>query len=282
VRVLVAGAAGQLGRALVEQLGPQVLWAGGRSDLDVRDADAVRERVTSARPDVVINATAYNKVDAAETERDEAFAVNERGPLNLARAAASVGALMVHVSTNYVFDGAKTTPYTEDDDAHPLNEYGRSKRAGERAVMGVGGDHLIVRTSALFGRGGNRAKGGSFIDRVLSRARAGEPLRIVDDQVLSTTYVPDLAAGIVSLLGAGARGMFHVVNDGECTWHTLAAEAVKGAGFDVSVAPVSSEELGAPARRPIYSVLSTGKYRSLGLPRLREWRAALADHLANV
>ena len=278
----MAGAKGQLGRALVDRLGPQVVWAGGHDALDVRDAAAVRERVMSARPDVVINATAYNKVDAAETEREEAFAVNERGPLHLATAAAALGALMVHVSTNYVFDGAKAEPYVEDDEARPLNEYGRSKRAGEIAVAGAGGDHLIVRTSALFGRGGNRAKGGSFIDRVLERARSHEPLRIVDDQLLSTTYAPDLAAAIVALAERRARGIFHVVNEGTCTWNGLAREAVKQAGLEATVDAVSSEALAAPARRPPYSVLSTARYRSLGLPPLREWRAALADHLTNV
>lgn len=279
---MVAGSAGQLGRALVERLGSRVAWAGDRAALDVRDAAAVRDRVSDARPDVVINATAYNKVDQAETEREEAFAVNEGGAMNLARAAAAVGALMVHVSTNYVFDGARSVPYAEDDETHPLNEYGRSKRAGELAVLGAGDDHLILRTSALFGRGGNRAKGGSFIDRVLERARAGAPLRIVDDQVLSTTYAPDLAAALVALVDAGARGIVHVVNEGSCTWNALASEAVKQAGLHATVAAVSSEELGAPARRPRYSVLSTARYRSLGLPPLREWRAALADHLANV
>lgn len=282
MKVFVAGAAGQLGRALVERLGPRVIWAGGRDELDVRDEAAVRARVAAARPDVVVNGTAYNNVDLAETERDEAFAVNERGPLNLARAADAAGALMVHVSTNYVFDGAKSEPYVEGDEPHPLSEYGRSKRAGELAVMGVGENHLIVRTSALFGRGGNRAKGGTFIDRVLGRARANETLRIVDDQVLSTTFVPDLAAALVALLDARARGMFHVVNEGSCTWHELAVEAVKQAGLPATVTPVSSAELGAPARRPRYSVLSTARYRSLGLPPLREWRAALAAHLANV
>jgi dTDP-4-dehydrorhamnose reductase len=280
--VFVAGSAGQLGRALVEGLGPRVVWAGGRGELDVRDEAAVRARVSAARPDVVVNATAYNRVDAAETERDEAFAVNEHGPLHLARAADAVGALMVHVSTNYVFDGAVLRPYTEDDEPRPLSAYGRSKRAGELAVTGVGDNHLIVRTSALFGRDGNRAKGGTFIDRVLERARSNAPLQIVDDQELSTTYVPDLAAGMVALLEAGARGMFHVVNEGSCTWHALAVEAVKQAGLPAKVTPVSSAALGAPAPRPRYSVLSTAKYRSLGLPPLREWRAALAAHLANV
>jgi dTDP-4-dehydrorhamnose reductase len=282
VKVMVAGSGGQLGRALLERLGPRVVWAGGREALDVRDAVAVRARVADARPDVVINATAYNKVDRAEVEADEAMAVNEAGPRNLALAAAETGALLVHVSTNYVFDGAERRPYQEDDAVRPLNVYGLSKRAGELAVMSAGDRHLIVRTSALFAPGGNRAKGGNFVDRILEGARSGIPLRVVNDQEISTTYAPDLAAAVVALVEADCRGLFHVVNEGSCTWHALAVEALRQAGSSARVEPLRSEELAAPARRPIYSVLSTERYRSRGFPPLREWRAALADHLANV
>jgi dTDP-4-dehydrorhamnose reductase len=259
-----------------------VVWAGGSDALDVRDEAAVRARVAGARPDVVVNATAYNQVDKAEAEPDEAMAVNEAGPRNLAVAAAEAGALVVHVSTNFVFDGALRRPYTEEDPARPLGAYGLSKRAGEVAVMNAGGPHLVVRTSALFGRGGNRAKGGNFVDRILASARSGTPLRIVNDQEVSTTYAPELAAALVALVEADCRGLFHVVNEGSCTWHSLAVEALRQAGVDFPVQAVTSEELAAPARRPRYSVLSTEKYRSRGLPPLREWRAALADHLANV
>ena len=278
----MAGSGGQLGRALVERLGARVAWAGGREALDVRDAAAVRARVSEAQPDVVINATAYNKVDRAEAERDEAMAVNEGGPRNLARAAADVGALLVHVSTNYVFDGAVRRPYTEDDAVNPLGFYGLSKRAGEVAVMGAGAPHLIVRTSALFGRGRDPLAGANFVDRIVAGARSGVPLRVVNDQEVSTTYAPDLAAAIVALVAAGGRGIFHVVNEGSCTWHALAVEALRLAGLTTPVEPLTSEALAAPARRPPYSVLSTERYRSRGLPPLREWRAALADHLANV
>jgi len=278
----VAGSAGLLGRALVERLGSRVVWAGGRDALDVRDAAAVRARVADARPDVVVNATAYNKVDRAEDEPAEAMAVNEAGPRHLAVAAAEAGALLVHVSTNYVFDGAMRRPYTEDDAVRPLSVYGLSKRAGEVAVMKVGGPHLILRTSALFGQGGNREKGGNFVDRILEGARSGVPLHVVNDQEISTTYVPDLAAALVALVEAGYRGIFHVVNDGSCTWHALAVEALRQAGLTARVQALTSEELAAPARRPRYSVLSTERYRARGLPPLREWRAALAEHVANV
>lgn len=279
MKVFVAGSEGQLGRALVERLGDRVAWAGGRSALDVRDAAAVRERVLGARADVVVNATAYNNVDGAETDAGQAFAVNEGGALHLARAAAESGAVMVHVSTNYVFDGALSRPYVEDDPVNPLSVYARSKRAGEVAVMGAGGPHVVVRTSALFGHGGNRAKGGSFVDRVLERGRAGTPLRVVDDQHISATYAPDLAEAILALLGAGARGLVHVVNEGECTWHALAVEALRQAGVRAEVAPLSTRELAAPAPRPAYSVLSTARYRALGLPALRDWRDAVGERI---
>ena len=278
----MAGSSGQLGRALLSRLGPRVVWAGNSGALDVRDAAAVRARVQDARPDVVINATAYNKVDRAEVERDEAMAVNEAGPRHLAAAAAEMGALLVHVSTNYVFDGALRRPYTEEDEARPLGVYGLSKLAGEAAVARVGGRHLIVRTSALFGRTESRETPGNFVDRILAGARAGLPLRVVDDQEVSTTYAPDLAAGIVALVEADCTGLFHVVNEGSCTWHALAVEALTQAGLGARVEALRSEELAAPARRPGYSVLSTARYRSRGLPPLRDWRAALADHLANV
>jgi len=279
---MVAGSDGQLGRALVQRLGAEVVWAGNRAALDVRDEAAVRARVDAARPDVVVNATAYNKVDCAEAERDLAMAVNQAGPRHFAMAAAEAGALLVHVSTNYVFDGALRRPYTEEDATHPLGVYGASKLAGEKAVMEVGGRYLIVRTSALYGPTGNRATGGNFVDRILEGARAGIPLRVVNDQQVSTTYAPDLAAAIVSLAEADCRGLFHVVNEGSCTWHALAVEALTRAGLGPRVEALSSQELAAPARRPAYSVLSTERYRSRGLPPLREWRAALADHLANV
>jgi dTDP-4-dehydrorhamnose reductase len=257
-----------------------VVWAGGREALDVRDPEAVLREVRAARPDVVINATAYNKVDAAETDTVEALAVNAAGPRHLARAARETGAGIVHVSTDYVFDGIKRTPYTEEDAPHPLSAYGVSKLAGEQMVAASGAPFLIVRTSAVFASGGSRGKGGSFVERILARARAGEPLRVVDDQVLSPTYAPDLAAAIVALLEAGARGLFHVTGAGSTSWHGFAVGALRRAGLDVPVQQVKSKDFAAPAARPAYSVLSNGRYLDLGLPPLRGWEAALADLLA--
>ena len=282
MRAMVVGSAGQLGHALVDRLGPRVAWAGNRAALDVRDASAVRARVSETRPDVIFNATAYNHVDRAEAERDEAMAVNETGPRNLAEAATEAGAVLVHVSTNYVFDGALRRPYTEDDEARPLGVYGMSKLAGEAAVARAGESPLNARTSALFGKRGDGRPATNFVNRIVDGARAGVPLRVVDDQEVSTTYAPDLAAALVALVEDGARGLFHVVNEGSCTWHALAVAAIAAAGLQAPVTPLSSAELSAPARRPGYSVLSTDRYHARGLPPLREWRAALADHLGSV
>ena len=275
----MAGSAGQLGAALVAQLGKDVAWAGGREALDVRDADAVLRAVKAAAPDVVLNATAFNKVDAAEVETLEALAVNAAGPRHLARAAREVGALVVHVSTDYVFDGAKRTPYTENDTPGPLSAYGVSKLAGEMMVAAAGARFLTVRTSAVFAAGGSKGKGGSFVERIVARARAGEPLRVVDDQFLAPTYAPDLAAAILALVGAGARGLFHVTGPDPTSWHGFAVAALRAAGLDAPVAAVKAKEFAAPAPRPAYSVLDNGRYLALGLPRLRGFEAALADLL---
>jgi dTDP-4-dehydrorhamnose reductase len=280
LRVFVAGSEGQLGSALVHLLKDRVAWSGGRRVLDVRDAEAVAAAVRAARPDVVVNATAYNKVDAAETETVEALAVNAGGARHLARAAREAGALMVHVSTDYVFDGTKGAPYEEDDAPHPLSAYGVSKLAGEMMVAASGAPFLIVRTSAVFASGSSRAKGGSFVERILSRARAGEPLRVVDDQVLSPTYAPDLAAAIVALVEAEARGVFHVTGSGATSWHGFAVAALRLAGLDARVQAVKARDYAAPAARPVYSVLSNRRYLSLGLPALRDWQAGLDDLLA--
>lgn len=280
MRALVAGAQGQLGRDLVAALGGEVAWAGGRAELDVTDWEAVWSAVERARPDVIFNCAAYNKVDGAETETARALEVNALAPSLLARAAREVGALLVHFSTDYVFDGRSTRPYVEDDCPHPLGAYGVSKLAGERLVVASRCEYLVARTSAVFGRGGNRQKGGSFVERILEQARAGRPLRVVSDQTFSPTYAPDLAAAALALVRAGARGLIHVANEGSCTWHELATRALALAGIGSPVAAITAAELALPAARPAYSVLDTGRYRSLGLPALRPWLEALEASLA--
>jgi dTDP-4-dehydrorhamnose reductase len=280
LKALVAGAGGQLGRALVQRLGDRAAWAPERHQLDIMDLEAVRAAVARVQPDVVINAAAYNKVDAAEGAPADALSVNAAGPLHLARAAAEARALLVHVSTDYVFDGAQSRPYVEDDPPRPINAYGVSKRAGEMMVEALGAPALVVRTSGVFGPGGSRAKGGSFVDRILERARSGAPLRVVNDQTFSPTYAPDLAEALIALIDRGARGMVHVANAGECTWYDLAVAALDAGGVKAQVVPIATLDLGLPARRPPYSVLSTRRYADMAARPLRSWRAALADLFA--
>ena len=256
------------------------MWAGGRDALDVTDERAVAALVARLRPDVVFNATAYNRVDAAESEPEQAFAVNALAPRALALAARELGALLVHVSTDYVFDGALARPYREDAPAHPLSVYGASKLAGERHVLASGAEALVVRTSGVLGRGGSGQKGGSFVDRILAQARAGKPLRVVADQVFAPTAAGDLAGALVELVRLGARGLCHVTNQGACSWHELAAAALAAAGLERPVEAIAAAELRLPARRPAYSVLDNSRGQALGLPPLRPWQDALAELVA--
>ena len=279
MRALVVGAAGQLGRELVTLLGADVAWAGDRVEIDVTDGGAVSSLLDRVRPDVVFNVTAYNRVDAAEAEPGAAFAVNSVAPYLLARASHDVDALLVHYSTDYVFDGTAARPYREDDAPHPLGVYGASKLAGETLASAAGAEHLLIRTSGVLGRGGSEQKGGSFVERIVAKARAGEPLRVVSDQVFAPTCAADLAQASVALVRARARGLFHVTNAGSCSWHELARAALAVAGLDAAVEAIASAELALPARRPPYSVLACEKYLGLELPPLRRWREALPDCL---
>jgi dTDP-4-dehydrorhamnose reductase len=280
VRALVAGSAGQLGRELVARLGDEVAWKGDRAELDVADGAAVVALVARVRPDVVFNATAFNRVDAAEREPLAAFAVNAAAPHFLARAARDAGALLVHVSTDYVFDGTASRPYREDDLPRPLGAYGASKLAGEHLVAAAGGEHLVVRTSGVLGRGGSDQKGGSFVERIVAQARAGQPLRVVADQVFAPTCASDLAESLLALVRSGARGLVHLTNAGSCSWHELAVAALAAAGLEAPVERIRAADLSLPARRPAYSVLDTSRALALGLPPPRHWKDALPDCLS--
>ncbi len=277
MKALVAGSAGQLGRELVALLGDECAWAGDRDEIDVTDAAAVAALVARAGPDVVFNATAWNRVDAAESEAEAAFAVNALAPRALSLAAREVGASFVHFSTDYVFDGCADRPYREQDRPRPLSVYGASKLAGEMLVEASGANNLVVRTSGVLGRGGSEQKGGSFVDRILAQARAGRPLRVVADQVFAPTIASDLARAALALVRAGARGLFHVTNQGACSWRELALAALALAGIEVPVEPIRLDDLRLPATRPRYSVLDNGRYQGLGLPPPRRWQDALRD-----
>ena len=271
MRVLVTGANGQLGRELLEVLGDEEVHARDHRALDISNEAAVVVAVREIRPQWVINAAAFNDVDSAEVAEDEAFAVNARGPLNLARAAAEVNAGLVHISSDYVFDGTKGSAYTEDDRPNPLSVYGRSKYEGERWVLESKASACVLRTAWLYGKHGK-----NFVKAILERAKEGRPLEVVADQVGSPTYTRDLADAITLLIRTPARGLFHVANSGACSRFELAKAIVRGA---VDVRPITTAEAGRRAPRPANSALTTVRQAATGLPPLRPWQAALNDFL---
>lgn len=277
MKVAVTGAGGLLGAAVLAELGGHghETLALPRAAADVTDYAALRSALAPFAPDWVFHLAAFTKVDACEAEPDRAFLVNGLGARNAALAAASLGAAVLSVSTDYVFDGRAARPWREYDAAAPLGVYGRSKWAGEQAVREVHPRHVIVRTAWLFGRGGP-----NFVDTILARARAGQPLAVVGDQVGSPTWTRHLATGLRLLAERGQHGTYHCTNAGECTWHDLALHALARAGVDVPVERITTERLGRPAPRPAYSVLDGGWFAHVTGHRMPHWKEAVDGHLA--
>ena len=274
---LVLGAGGMLGRAVAEVLEedfPGTVSA-TRAEADVTDRFRLEAEVERLRPDVVLNCAAYTDVDGCEIDRDRARRVNAEGAGNAALAAAAAGSRIIHVSTDFVFDGRGTRPYTEDDAPAAICEYGRTKLEGERRVAASNADHLIVRTSWLYGAGR-----GNFVDAIRSRAANGGALRVVDDQFGSPTYVRDLAAALARLLRREVRGLVHFANAGVCSRLEMAREILAaGEGRAVTLVPIKTAEAGRIAVRPAYSALDVSRYERLVGASPRPWREALRDYL---
>jgi dTDP-4-dehydrorhamnose reductase len=271
VNLLLTGRNGQVGAELQRILQPAL--ATDHAALDLADADAIRRVVREVKPDVIVNAAAYTAVDQAESEPELAMRVNGAAPGVLAEEAKRRGALLVHYSTDYVFDGAKRSPYAEDDAPHPLGVYGRSKLEGEARIRACGGRYLIVRTAWVYGRGSN------FVRAILKQAEKGAPLRVVNDQLGAPTWAADIATVTAGLLGQRSEGTFHVSAAGVASWYEVALEILRLARLAAQVRPVSTAEYGAKAPRPRYSVLDNSKLRAAGIAPIDEWRARLAVHL---
>jgi dTDP-4-dehydrorhamnose reductase len=244
----------------------------------------VGARLEALRPAVVVNCAADNRVDAAERDARDAVAVNALGVAALARHCREHDALLVHVSTDYVFDGRSTRPYTEDDPVGPLGAYARTKLAGELFAQALAPRHAILRVAGLYAEGGSRGKGGNFVDKVLAQARAGKPLRIVVDQVTAPTWARDVAEAMVRLVprladGTATHGVYHVTNAGACSWYDFARAALELSGMHADVTAITTADLAAPAPRPAYSVLANTRLAVAGEPPLRHWREALAAYL---
>ncbi len=275
-RLLITGAAGLLGREIDDVFRPRYdVAAVDIAECDVTSPTECRRTIGGFRPDVVVHCAAYTAVDKAESEEAKALSVNAEGTRNVARECRALGALLVTYGSDYVFDGTASRPYTEEDAAHPLSAYGRSKWAAEEALRAEAPDHLLIRTQWLFG-----AHGRNFVFAILDRARRGEPLRVVSDQRGSPTYARDLAEATRRLIDAGGRGTVHFSNEGETTWYEYAAFVLERACPDaVRMTPALTAELGYPAPRPAYSVLSKEKYRRLSGVPPRPWREAVLDFL---
>ena len=277
---MVVGSTGQLGSDLVEAFASDDVRGLAHEDMDIGDEAAVQRVLAALRPDIVVNTAAFHNVPKCETEVERAYALNAVAPRRLARVCAELGARLVQVSTDYVFDGAKQTPYVETDRAMPLNVYGVSKLAGEHEVLGAGGNHQVVRSSGLYGIRPCRAKGGNFIDTMYRVAAEKPEVRVVNDEVLTPTFTADLAAQIRALALEGKPGLYHATNQGSCSWYEFARAIFDLGGIGTPLAPTSVHEMAAPVRRPFYSVLENAALATAGLDRMRPWREALTDYMA--
>ena len=277
-RWLVVGAGGQLGTDLMRVLDGQYVIGLTRRELDITDADAVARAVAAVVPSVIVNAAAYTAVDAAETDEATAFTANVTAPAALAAAAAAARAKFVHVSTDYVFAGDATVPYDEAAATGPKSAYGRTKLAGEQAVVAAYPDAYIVRTAWVYG-----ASGANFVKTMARLERERETVSVVDDQRGSPTWSRDLARGLVALGSSGADGgIYHCTNTGETTWFGFTRAIFEELGADPErVLPTTTAAFPRPAPRPAYSVLGNRRWIEAGLDQLPHWRAALHDAFAS-
>jgi dTDP-4-dehydrorhamnose reductase len=280
LKVAVIGSTGQLGQDLMRVFDEDAVGF-AHQDLDVTVEERVATAISSLSPDWVLNTAAFHRVDDCEVDPTSTFAVNALGALNVARAAADAGSGVVFYSTDYVFGGEereRNHPYEEGDTPQPLSVYGTSKVAGEQLVMQANARHLVVRSAGLYGTATSR-KGWTFPELMLNKARTEGFVRVVTDQVLSPTFTADLAQKTRELIEHDATGLFHLTNDGECSWFEFARGVFDLARVEAEMEPIDSGQLGQRARRPPYSALTTTRLEAVGLKPLRPWKEALRAYL---
>jgi dTDP-4-dehydrorhamnose reductase len=274
MKLLVTGAAGMLGRDVMLAAGNagHDVVGFGRAELDITDPAGLARKFDLERPDIVINCAAWTDVDGAEAAEEEAFAVNGAGAGNVAAAAAEVGASVVYVSSDYIFDGVKGAPYVESDQVAPLSAYGRTKLAGEEATIAANKRHFVVRSAWLFGIGGP-----NFVETMLRLAGSGNEVLVVRDQIGSPTYTWHLAYGVVRLIEGIEFGIHHMAAAGQCSWYEFAREIFEQAKVECKVLSITTEEFGRPAPRPPFSALTSQREHAIRLP---SWQDGLAGYLA--
>lgn len=276
MRVLLLGANGQLGSDIVRLWhDPEIeLVSATRADADVTDAEAIAALIDRERPQAIVNTTAFHNLPIAEQDPELCFRVNVLGGRNVAKAAAEAGAAVVQISTDYVFDGTKRTPYLEDDARRGVNIYGAAKIATEDVVRQVNSEALIVRVSGLYGLAGSAGKGGNFVETMRRLAGEGNPVRVVSDQVTAPTNTSEIAEALLPLVRDGWRGIVHLAAAEGCSWYDFAKAIFELANLSPELQPVTTAEFAAPLQRPMYSVLGSTR-----APRLRHWRDGLERYL---
>ncbi len=278
MRVLLFGGTGQLGSEIARRWTDCAIVAPSSAEADVEDERAVAAAVVRHAPDLIVNCTAFHNVDVCQREPERAFAVNATAVERMARAARGANAAFVTFSTDYVFDGETERPYRESDEPHPLSQYGASKLEGERRVERLEMAAYVVRTCGLYGTRISSSKGYTFVDRVLERGRAGEPQRIVSDSFASPTYAVNLADAVRGLVGTKAYGLYHAAAEGAVSWFDFAAEALRRAGVDGPLEPISRQSWKPETPRPRFSALASERLAGLGI-RMPTWSEGLGDYL---
>jgi dTDP-4-dehydrorhamnose reductase len=279
MRVLLIGYRGQLGSDLRKTFAGEALVLTAQEQMRVEDAAQVAAMVKQTRPEVILNCAAFHRVDDCEDSVGRAFEVNVLGVRNLALAAAQSDAVLIHFSTDYVFDGTRRTPYTEMDLPCPGCVYGVSKLAGEFLLQSTWPKHFIFRVSGLYGYAGSREKGSNFVELMIDLARQNKPIRVVNDQVLTPTSTVDVARAVRILTATDCYGLYHLTNAGQCSWYEFAQAIFESAKLQPDLIPVTSSAFAARAKRPNYSVLDNQRLRDRGFPELPHWREALGTYI---
>jgi dTDP-4-dehydrorhamnose reductase len=279
LKILIIGANGQLGTDLVTILRHHQLAPLTHREIEVCDYQGTRNILEEYKPQVIINTSAYHRVDLCEDYLEETFKVNTYAVRNLAKICQDLGSVLVHLSTDYVFGGERKSPYREEDLPHPLNVYGVSKLAGEYFVRQICQRHFLIRTSGLYGVAGASGKGGNFVELMIRLAQEEKPIKVVKDQILTPTYTKELAKKIAQLIETGEYGLYHVTNNGQCSWYEFARAIFEMVGLHPDLSATTSEEFGAQAKRSHYSVLENAHLRKIGLDNLSSWRKALGQYL---
>ena len=281
MKIAIFGVSGQLGRDVASALSAHTVVDVDHADADIRYGEDVAHLIGTLAPDWIVNCAAMTHVDGCEHDPLAAFEANAIGARNIARALGTGGGRLLQISTDYVFDGSKTGAYVETDTPRPINAYGISKYGGECFARYECPGTAVVRTSGLYGVHVCRGKGSNFVETMLARARAGDPLRVVEDERLTPTSTADLARQMAKMIEAGVPpGVYHATNAGDCSWFEFTVELMRLAGLKVEVKPIRADQWQSPTRRPARSVLDNQALKALGLDTMPDWRDALARYLA--